>query len=95
MARFVALFATTEGMWCLLCLSNSEIKIIWGKVPSDPASWWVKGKVEEQLKKPNVLVRVLKPLENIYATEEVNREPLENVLLCFVPCIFQGMIIHL
>lgn len=51
--------------------------------------------MEEQLKKPNILVRVLKPLENIYATEEVNREPLENVLLCFVPCIFQGMIIHL
>lgn len=83
--RFVVLFRRTEGVWCLLCLNNSGIKIIWGKVPSDPASCCVKGKVEEQLKKLDVLVRVLKPLENSYATEEVNREPLENVLLCFLP----------
>lgn len=83
--KFAALFATTEGVWCLLCLYNSGLKIIWGKVPSDPASWWVKGKVEEQLKKLNVLVRVLKPLENIHAIEEVNREPLGNVLMCFSP----------
>lgn len=69
----------------MLCPNNSRVKIIWGKVPSVPASWWVKGNVEEQLKKLNVLIRVLKPLENFYATEEVNREPLENVVLCFLP----------
>lgn len=48
---------------CCACIT-ARLHLSWGKVPSGPARWWVKDKVDEQLKKLSVLVRILKPLEN-------------------------------
>lgn len=64
---FAVLFGTAEGAWYLLCLYNSEITFELGKGAFWPARWWVTDKVEEQLRKLNVLVRILKPLENCKA----------------------------